>query len=43
MWAPIELELIGFAGGFNNSYAHPKATSNQPLNDNLTHDIPRIF
>ena len=38
-----ELELIGSTGGLNNSQMYPIAASNQPLNDILRHDIPRIL
>ena len=41
--SPIELELTGSAGGLNNSYTCTIAAPNQPLNDILRHEIPRIL
>ena len=41
--SPTELELIGSAGGLNNSHIYPIIARNQPLNDILMHDIPRIL
>ena len=41
--SPTELELIGSAGGLNNSHIYPIIAPNQPLNDILMHDIPRIL
>ena len=40
IWAPHNwLELIGSAGGPNNSHTYPITAPNQPLNDILRHDI----
>ena len=37
-----QLELIGSAGGLNNSHPYPIAAPNQLLND-ILYDIPRIL
>ena len=41
--SPTKLEVIGSTSGLNNSHTYPVAATNQPLNDILGQDNPRIL